>query len=92
VGAGEPIPEQEDHLLEPFLEFVQSDAAIVGLVVHEVAHFLLDHIGVELPYEKKEEEVNRTVRDWGFTDEADAADKELWSFFNQPENQGDSMP
>lgn len=85
-------PNKKIIYLNPFLEFVESDAAIVGLVVHEVAHFLLDHIGAELRYEEKEEEVNRTVRDWGFAEEADAADKALWSLFNQPERQGDSMP
>jgi hypothetical protein len=78
VGA---FPSKKIIYLSPFLEFVQSQATINGLVVHEVAHYFLGHIGAELSTEQKEEQVNRVVREWGFVEETEAIDKELWTFF-----------
>jgi hypothetical protein len=86
------FPNKKIIYLNPFLECLQSDTPIVGLVVHEVGHFLLDHVGSKLSREQKEEEMNRAIREWGFSEEADAADKELWSFFKSPEQQGEVTP
>jgi hypothetical protein len=65
--------------------------AIVGLVAHEVAHFLLGHIGSSLTREQKEGEVDQAVLEWGFAEEAEAM-KELWTFFRAPEQKGETAP
>lgn len=81
-GQVDRLPNKKIIYLSPLLEFVKSDAAIIGFVVHEMAHVLLDHIGAGISNEEKEREVDRTIRVWGFAEEAAIADKELWNFFS----------
>jgi hypothetical protein len=90
-GQVDQFPNKNIIYLSPILEFVQSDAAIAGLVVHEIAHVILDHIGAKLTYDEKEQQVYQAVREWGFAEESDAADKELFGFFSKPQ-QADESP
>jgi hypothetical protein len=77
-------PKKITIYLSPLLEFNVSDSAVVGLVAHEIAHFLLGHAKSELPWAQKEAAVNEAVREWGYANEADASDRELWAYFNPP--------
>jgi hypothetical protein len=81
-GQVDRFPAKQIVYLSPILELADiSDAAIVGLTAHEIAHFLLNHVGAEMEWAQKEAEVNRAVRAWGFALEAEATDRELFSFF-----------
>lgn len=66
--------------LSPYLELV-SDAAVVGLVAHEMAHALLDHLGGEFSYDEMEAQAHSAVREWGFAEEAEVSERELFAFF-----------
>ncbi len=83
-GRVSKFPEKKIIYLSPFLEFTPCDQACVGLVVHEMAHILLDHLGSALTYEEKEEEADCAIRKWGYSDQAEAM-KELWNFFKCPD-------
>ena len=70
--------------LSPILDHVGSDEAVVGVVVHEIAHFLLRNYGPETPYEQRESEVERAIREWGFAAEVEAMENVLRNFFRPP--------
>ena len=85
-GQVDRFPAKQIIYLSPVLELAGfSDAAIVGLAAHEIAHFLLNHVGVEMEWTRKEAEVNRAIRAWGFALEAEATDTELFAFFRNSE-------
>jgi hypothetical protein len=75
------FPNKKIIYLNPFLECVESDSAVIGLVVHEVAHFLLNHVGPGVSWQEKEQEADQAVREWGFAEETEAKDRELGIFF-----------
>jgi hypothetical protein len=82
-GRAATLAKRTTIYLSPILEFVRSDDAVVGLVVHEMAHVLLGHPdeeGAAAVKEEHERQANQAMKDWGFGDEADAMGA-LWSFF-----------
>jgi hypothetical protein len=79
--------------LSPFLEFTPpSEQACVGLVVHEMAHILLDHVGSGLTHEEKEGQVECAIRKWGYGEQAEAMAKELWNFFRPDAQANNASP
>lgn len=83
-GQVDNFPNKKIIYLSPFLECGPSESAIIGLVVHEIAHVLLDHIRHGLSWAEKETEADAAIRSWGFTLEADCADKELFAYWAPP--------
>ncbi len=53
-----------------------SSEAIMGIVAHEIAHRVLDHIRRNHVSCQAERESNRLIKKWGFTKEFEAASKE----------------
>jgi hypothetical protein len=60
-----------DHLADG------SSEAIRGIVAHEIAHRVLDHIRRNHVSCQAEREANRLIKSWGFTKEFAAASKEF---------------
>ncbi len=56
---------------------VGSSDAIMGIVAHEVAHRVLDHVRRDHVSCESERETNRLIKAWGFVKEFEAASKEF---------------
>ena len=54
-----------------------SSEAIKGIIAHEIAHRVLDHIRLNHVSCQSEREANRLIKSWGFTREYEAASKEF---------------
>ena len=54
-----------------------SSEAIMGIVAHEIAHRVLDHIRQNHVSCQAEKEANRLIKSWGFTKEFEAASQEF---------------
>ena len=54
-----------------------SSEAIMGIVAHEIAHRVLDHIRQKHVSCQAEREANRRIKSWGFVKEFTAASKEF---------------
>lgn len=54
-----------------------SPEAIKGIVAHELAHRVLDHVRSHQVSCDSEREANRLIKSWGFTQEFEAASREL---------------
>jgi hypothetical protein len=82
-GQVDVFPSKTIIYLSPLVEFVDaSDAAVVGLVAHEMAHAVLTHGGADLAYEEKERAADQLARSWGFSAELDAMGQ-LLRFFQK---------
>jgi peptidase M48-like protein len=81
-GRVSDFPATKVLYLSPFLEYVQSTDTIIGLVAHEMAHFLLDHVGKSLSHDTRESAVRTALHAWGFSDEDQITERELFSFFS----------
>jgi len=54
-----------------------SSSAIKGILAHEIAHRVLDHIRLHHVSCQSEREANRLIKSWGFTREYEAASAEF---------------
>ena len=54
-----------------------SSEAIKGIVAHEIAHRVLDHLRLNHVSCQAEREANRLIKSWGFIKEFEAASKEF---------------
>ncbi|MBF0123185.1 MAG: hypothetical protein HQL21_07275 [Candidatus Omnitrophica bacterium] len=54
-----------------------SSDAIMGIVAHEIAHRVLDHLRRNDVSCQAERETNRLIKSWGFAKEFEAASKEF---------------
>ncbi len=54
-----------------------SKDAIMGIVAHEIAHRVLDHLRKNHVSCQAEREANRLIKSWGFTKEFEAASQEF---------------